>query len=339
MKNISNDLIGDLALTRKIVLNREDLRDDVMALTKLQPWRSLLAVAHQWFWICLSLVCGIAFNHWAVYLLAGLVIVTRQHALGVLMHEGVHYALHRSRKWNDFISNLFCAFPVGMSTALYRDYHLKHHRHLNTEKDPQLVSNDGHKTWIWPKKKSEAAKVFLGDALGLNGLSFAPIFIPWMVVPNIFSKTKTPRKEVFGFFAFVLGVGILLSFSSNWITILLMWFIPLATVMNVIFRIRGIAEHFCIADRDELDATRTVLPTTFEKIILAPLSVNFHLEHHLFPSVPFYRLNELHHLLMTVPDFKEKAHLTNTYLHLSKGLLSEITIENQDDGDAERRAS
>jgi hypothetical protein len=40
IKDISRNLIGDLAVTRKVVLSRDDIVDDVRALTKLRPWRS-----------------------------------------------------------------------------------------------------------------------------------------------------------------------------------------------------------------------------------------------------------------------------------------------------------
>ena len=41
--------------------------------------------------------------------------------------------------------------------------------------------------------------------------------------------------------------------------------------------------------------------------------MNYHIEHHFFPSVPFYRLPELHALLMSKPGYREGAHVTRTY--------------------------
>ena len=50
-----------------------------------------------------------------------------------------------------------------------------------------------------------------------------------------------------------------------------------------------------------------------ERIFVAPKNVNYHIEHHFFPSVPFYRLPELHAILMSKPGYREGAHVTRTY--------------------------
>ena len=59
--------------------------------------------------------------------------------------------------------------------------------------------------------------------------------------------------------------------------------------------------------------TRTTQPTWLERNFLAPKNVNYHIEHHFFPSVPFYRLPELHAILMSKPGYRESAHVTSTY--------------------------
>ncbi len=63
-------------------------------------------------------------------------------------------------------------------------------------------------------------------------------------------------------------------------------------------RIRSIAEHAMIDDpADPLRNTRTTLAAWWERLLIAPNRVNFHLEHHLLPTVPHYRLPHLHRLL------------------------------------------
>jgi fatty acid desaturase len=86
------------------------------------------------------------------------------------------------------------------------------------------------------------------------------------------------------------------------------------TWLVLIMRIRSIAEHHAIDGRDNAyPLTRTTEATWLERIFLAPKNVNYHIEHHFFPSVPFYRLPELHTILMSKPGFREGAHLTRTY--------------------------
>ena len=43
--------------------------------------------------------------------------------------------------------------------------------------------------------------------------------------------------------------------------------------------------------------TRTVLPAWWERLLIAPNRVNYHLEHHLLMTVPHYHLPRLHQLL------------------------------------------
>ena len=86
------------------------------------------------------------------------------------------------------------------------------------------------------------------------------------------------------------------------------------TWLVLIMRIRSIAEHHAIEGPDSAyPLTRTTRATWLERIFLAPKNVNYHIEHHFFPSVPFYRLPELHAILMSKPGFREGAHLTRTY--------------------------
>ena len=78
------------------------------------------------------------------------------------------------------------------------------------------------------------------------------------------------------------------------------WFVPLFTWLIVIFRVRSIAEHSAIEGRANAYAqTRSTRASVLDHIFVAPKNVNYHIEHHFYPSVPFYRLPELHRVLMS----------------------------------------
>jgi fatty acid desaturase len=63
-------------------------------------------------------------------------------------------------------------------------------------------------------------------------------------------------------------------------------------------RIRSIAEHAMIPDpTDEMKNTRTTTARWWERLLIAPNCVNFHLEHHLLPTVPHYNLRRMHRML------------------------------------------
>src|SRR6185295_2095331 len=68
-----------------------------------------------------------------------------------------------------------------------------------------------------------------------------------------------------------------------------LWLVPLLTWMQLISRIRNIAEHAAVPDdNDDLRNTRTTLIDPVTRALVAPYWVNYHLEHHLFLFVPCY---------------------------------------------------
>src|SRR5262245_1660980 len=69
-----------------------------------------------------------------------------------------------------------------------------------------------------------------------------------------------------------------------------------------------ICEHSAVeSEEEEYAITRTTIPTRLESIIFLPRNVGYHLEHHWYPSVPFYRLPDLHQQLMMCEGFRAHA--------------------------------
>jgi fatty acid desaturase len=79
---------------------------------------------------------------------------------------------------------------------------------------------------------------------------------------------------------------------------LLLWTLPLVTVIPPVLRLRAICEHGAVTDLSSpLTAARTNLAGPLARLLLFPHHVNYHVEHHLFPAVPHYHLPRLHHEL------------------------------------------
>ena len=117
------------------------------------------------------------------------------------------------------------------------------------------------------------------------------------------------------FMAVLLVASIVFGF---WKLLLLYWMVPLMTVFLAIRYIRNVAEHYAVEHESVLSESRTVIAPFWELWLIAPWGLNYHLEHHLFPGVPCFRLAELHRLLMTRDPFPQIAHVTNGYF---SGLL------------------
>jgi fatty acid desaturase len=72
------------------------------------------------------------------------------------------------------------------------------------------------------------------------------------------------------------------------------WLYPLL-VAGQFANLRGLAEHGLTTGGNELTDTRTV--TTHPTLAFMMCNINFHLEHHLYPGIPWYNLPKLHALL------------------------------------------
>jgi fatty acid desaturase len=134
------------------------------------------------------------------------------------------------------------------------------------------------------------------------------------------------RIERLRILAFVVSGIALLTTYHLWWTALVFWFVPMVSALGFLLRLRSIAEHSVMEMEHPLNTTRHVDATWLEKLTLAPVNVNYHLAHHLYPSVPYYNLPKLHGRLMSCEVFRNNAHITKSYLGLKEGVLGEVLV-------------
>jgi fatty acid desaturase len=335
------------------VLERKSLQPQIIKLSQIDNVKGAWSIIIQWLVIIFAIGLAIGtlyyftgqtnlisgFPHLTrikfigvvmAYLFAGLIIATRQHALGIIMHEASHYRLFSNRIANDLISDFFCAFPTGLATSLYRFEHIAHHRFTNTNRDPYWLGQFEDPDWNWPKTKMGATTALLRDFLGLTSGKWLKVYGPWSPWLKLFNFQQLPgnitHKERIIFLIFWSLVAIALTLSDNWLNFLFLWFLPQFTFLSVIFRLRGLAEHCVLKNETELNRSRHIDGTLLERLIIAPLNVSIHLDHHLFPSVPQYNLPKLHQILLQDKGYTSNAQLLPNYFSLKNGLFSKIII-------------
>lgn len=314
------------------ILPLRELASDIRDLSKISEIRAITSIGTQW--IVITLIIGsfvflsphLSWRVWIpVYSAACLVIASRQHALLAIIHEATHYRLSDVRGWNNFLSDFFCAFPVGMSTEVYRRLHLQHHQHTNTSQDPDWVGMHMQDDWHWPKDHVSAAKLFFFDLVGLAAHKILLLLFMWSPLQAVFHKhTHLSWAERIRLVLFVSLTAIGLTVSHSWGLFALLWMVPLCTFLGAMVRMRAIAEHLVCPSENELNETRHVEATWLERLTIAPLNVNYHLAHHLFPSVPCYNLPRLHERLKQCAEFQQHAKISTSYLGLKTGVLGEI---------------
>ena len=82
------------------------------------------------------------------------------------------------------------------------------------------------------------------------------------------------------------------------------WFLWMGTLLTSymwVVRLRQVGEHAVVPDLFDPDVrqnTRTVEAPWWQRILVAPNNVNYHMEHHFMAGVPCYRLPALRKILI-----------------------------------------
>ena len=281
-----------------------------------------LLVAHAWLVIFSLLFIYTLFPSFILYLVVITFIAGRQLGLAILMHEGAHGLIANNVRFNNYISQFFCAFPMAVDTYDYRHYHLKHHRHTQTEDDPDLVLSKP-----FPITKSSFIRKMLRDLTGITGIKQR-----YQSIQKTFDNDtlKVDGKEISGFkskatlrgiFLSQILIFISMSIVGNWWYYFAFWIVPALTIFQFFYRIRNIAEHAVVPnDCDDFNNARTTNASFIERCFVAPYYVNYHLEHHLFMFVPCYKLKDAHNLLVA-KKYTNRMEIKKGYIPLLKSIL------------------
>jgi fatty acid desaturase len=229
---------------------------------------------------------------WYTFVLAFLVVSSRQQALLNVEHECIHGKLTRGRRLNTFVGRFLCASPVGSPYEASRARHLSHHRLLATPDDPD------HDLHAGPGKQTRAG-MFKHFAGGLVG-GYAGMVL--MGPPRADGMPKAPgsaRRDVLSLAVTQAVVAAGLTLAFDWWVYPALWLAPLVTVTVLGHLIRSFAEHAITDDEAPEHSNRliTIHSNWLERFLVAPYSMNYHAEHHLLPSVPAPRLKRLHQRL------------------------------------------
>ncbi|WP_410170630.1 fatty acid desaturase family protein [Cupriavidus nantongensis] len=249
-------------------------------------------IAHCWATIAAMMALVTLLPNPLTIVLAIMVIGSRQLGLAILMHEGAHGGLAVNGKLNLWLSQWLCAYPVGAETLAYRRYHLQHHAHAQTERDPDLPLSAP-----FPTTRASLRRKLLRDLSGRTGLR--------QRLAQLRGAAGMPVGERRATFLARLGRPLLvnaimlaaLAAAGFWWLYPLLWLLPLLTWFQAVTRIRNIAEHSVLPAGDAWRVARTTRAGWIERALLAPYWVNYHAEHHMMASVPCYRLARLHQLL------------------------------------------
>ncbi len=220
---------------------------------------------------------------WLPLLLLGwLVAAASLHGISLFTHEAVHGTLSRHRSLNA-LAGALCAWPVWQNYSAYRVLHLRHHQDLGGEHDPDHYANYTHWTW----------GIFILNWLRL--LIGYPVYL--IAIPLLGWKhgSGTARLGILLESLATAGLSMLAwyVFPGTWL--LHGWLVPMLFI-NTMVNIRGMSQHTLLEHaEDEVRGTRSILTSRIVRFFMC--NENYHLEHHLYPGIPWHALPTVHQKL------------------------------------------
>jgi fatty acid desaturase len=278
-------------------------REVVQALARRSSWKATTAILHDVAVIAAAIAVALYF--WPnplVILISVVVIGTRQHALFVIAHDAAHYLLYE-RRWLNDLAGRACATVQGLSMCTYRVIHRLHHNNLYGELDPDTALHGGY-----PRGKAYLLKKLMKDLSGLTAWKTYAYFLGGAPALNTATHVALrplddtsgklrleARRDRNAVIAFHLALLLAFAWAGYLVQYLVLWVLPLVTVVQAVLRLRAIAEHGATTDfSSPLTAARTNTAPAWLEWLIFPHHVNYHIEHHLYASVPHYNLPALH---------------------------------------------
>jgi fatty acid desaturase len=259
-----------------------------------------------------------------------------------IVHMSDHTCLFADKRY-DIVVGQISGFFVGYLQRGHKEAHNEHHLYLNSAKDPDR---------IWCQPEARVGSILRGWLRDLFLVSACVRFSQY--IPGTHGKSRaagqpSQTRGITGLVA--LGVSFLPVALVQFVVALayvaaagftvtrgleyylLIYILPLFVLYPLQIRLRSNVEHSYVPgyraiNPEDVGIVRSVRPHWIEKLIVAPLNYEYHFEHHLFPTMPYYNAPALRRIL----DAKGYA------IPLAHGYISFIWRKWRAERDLDRRA-
>jgi len=254
----------------------------------------LIRLSHPLLWLPLALVQGFTVFNFTV-----------------LLHEVVHHAVFARRRpaaerWLGFLY----AVPSGISAAQFTRWHLDHHAELGSSED------DPKRHHLSPKINARWYKLLYATP-ALFPIYFRAARLESASYPGDLQE-RIARERRVAMAAHLAALGLIWWLGGAG-PALRAYLVPVFFVFPVAFALNRLGQHYDIDPADPAKWTTLVRGSWFWDF--AFLNSNYHLEHHYFPGVPFYRLPALQQALG--PFYERHGFRWRSYGGLVRGWLLE----------------
>jgi fatty acid desaturase len=288
-------------------LSREQLRH----FHRKAPARHFVVAARQFALLALSTIVLIRFENPLIWVPFAVVQGLTIFNFTILLHEVVHHTVfERNRPRAHRTLGFLYAVPSGISPSQFTRWHLDHHAELGSDEDD-------------PKRAHLSPKV--------NARWYKLLYCTPALFPIYFRAARREASTYPGSLRQTIGWERRISISAHLAAVALLWYlfgpyaalrtsiVPVFFVFPMAFTLNRLGQHYDIDPADPAKWGTLMKGHWFWDF--AFLNSNYHLEHHYFPGVPFYRLPALQRAL--VPFFERKQMRWHSYGRLVYGWLVE----------------
>lgn len=293
-------------------------RDVLEALHRKSPARHLAIGARQFAILALATAGLIAWTNPLVWIPLALVQGLTVFNFTVLLHDVLHHdVFERPRPLAERLLGYLYAIPSGISASQFTRWHLDHHAELgSSEGDPK-------RHHLSPKRNARWFKL-LYCSPALFPIYFRAARKESATYPADLQAriARERRVSILAHLSVVAAIWIVFGFAAA----LRAYIVPVFFVFPIAFTLNRLGQHYDIDPSDPAKWGTLMRGHWFWDF--AFLNSNYHLEHHYFPGVPFYRLPALQRAL--VPFYERHAMRWQSYGGLVYGWLVENRAPHSD---------
>ena len=286
-------------------------RETLRQLHQRSGWRHAVVAVRQFAILALATIGLIRFENPLIWIPLALVQGFTVFNFTILLHEVVHSVVFsRRRPGAERVLGFLYAVPSGISPSQFTRWHLDHHAELGSDEDD-------------PKRHHLSPKV--------NKRWYKLLYCTPALFPIYFRAARRESSTYDSALQGRIGTERKISIAAHLLALAAVWYffglyaairtnvIPVFFVFPIAFTLNRLGQHYDIDPDDPAKWGTLMRGHWFWDF--AFLNSNYHLEHHYFPGVPFYRLPALQRAL--TPFFERKGMKWQTYGRLLYGWFVE----------------
>ena len=197
------------------------------------------------------------------------------YSLYTVVHEALHSNISsrtKSLRWVDTVAGVIACVPLWLHYHQHKRQHMQHHAHTNEETDPDIYAKGSFLAWVFLRAPAALLNYFNPVQQYRDCKRFQCSHRDYVYTALSFSA----------YAAIVIGL-IAAGYGRE---VLFLWFVPWWIGQTVMLTFFTWTPHH---DHSETGRYRNTRVSLFPGANFLLQGQNYHLIHHMIPSIPYYR--------------------------------------------------